>query len=119
MPKPKTVTAYIQAAPKESQAKLRQLRAIIKAVAPKAEEKISYGMPYYGYHGRLAYFAHAKKHVGLYVMPPTIAQHKKELKGYTTSTATVQLPLTKKLPVALIKKLVRVGVKRNEAKVKE
>ena len=106
-------------APKEAQGKLKQIRRIIKAAAPKALEKLSYGMPYYGYKGRLAYFAHAKKHIGLYVMPPTVEQHKKELKNYETLKATIRLPLTKPLPPALIKKLIRVGVKRNEEKSKK
>lgn len=114
----KTVDSYISAAPKEVQPKLKELRRLIKSVAPKAEEKISYGMPYYGYKGRFAYFAWAKKHVGLYVMPPIVANHKKELKGYETATATVRFPLDKKLPVALIKKLLKAGVKQNEERTK-
>src|SRR3989344_1554162 len=118
MKKLPTVSAYIASAPKETQAKLKQIRKIIKSVAPKAEERLSYGMPYYGYKGRLAYFAYAKSHVGLYVMPPTIQEHKKELKNYGTSKETVRFPLNKKLPVGLIKKLIKVGVKRNEKKDK-
>ena len=51
-----------------------------KAAAPKAEEQISYGMPYYGYKGRLAYFAYAKHHIGLYAMPPIVKDHAKELR---------------------------------------
>jgi uncharacterized protein YdhG (YjbR/CyaY superfamily) len=118
MKKAKTVAAYIAAAPKELRGRLAALRAAIKSVAPKAEERISYGMPYYGYKGRLAYFLAAKKHIGLYVMPPIVAEHKKELKGYETATATVRLPNDKPLPIALIKKLIRAGVKKNEAKKK-
>ena len=116
---PKDVDSYIAAAPKEVRAKLRELRAAIRAVAPKAEERISYGMPYYGYKGRLVYFAYAKAHVGLYVPTPVIAEHKKELKGYGTSMATVRFPLDKKLPVALIKKLVKARVEKNEARKKK
>lgn len=47
------VDEYIALAPKEVQGKLRELRAAIKTVAPDAEERISYGMPYYAYKGRL------------------------------------------------------------------
>lgn len=118
MMKPKTVDAYIASAPKEMQAKLKELRRLIKSVAPKAPEKISYNMPYYGYKGHFAYFAWAKKHIGLYVMPPIVANHKKDLKGYETATATVRFPLDKKLPVALIKKLLKAGVKQNNEKAK-
>jgi uncharacterized protein YdhG (YjbR/CyaY superfamily) len=108
------VDAYIRAAPKEARAKLIQLRSIIKAAAPKADEHISYGMPYYGYHGRLAYFRLAKKHIGLYIMTPVIGEYKKELKGYSTTKATIRFPLDKKLPAALIRKLINARMKKNE-----
>ena len=114
MKKAKDVDEYIARAPKGEREKLKQLRAIIKSVAPKAEERISYGMPYYGYKGRLAYFQLWKKHIGLYVPTPVIEEHEGELKDYETSKATVRFPLNKKLPVALIKKLVKSRVKKNE-----
>lgn len=114
MKKAKNVDAYIKAAPKEARSKLVVLRKIIKSVAPKAQEKLSYGMPYYGYKGRLAYFAFAKKHIGLYVPPPVIQEHKKELKGYETAKATVRFPLDKPIPGALVRKLIKARVKKNE-----
>jgi uncharacterized protein YdhG (YjbR/CyaY superfamily) len=101
-------------APKEHQKKLQEFRKVIKEAAPAAIEKISYGMPYYGYKGRLAYFALSKGHIGLYIPPPVVANHKEELKNYGTSTATVRFPLDKKLPTALIKKLVRERVEINK-----
>lgn len=119
MTKPKTVAAYISAAPPKVRPKLKQLRAIIKSAAPKAEEKISYGMPYYGYKGRLVYFAHAKHHIGLYAMPPVVQAHIKELKKYKSATATIRFPLDEKLPITLIKRLVRAGVRNNESKNKK
>lgn len=117
--KPRTVDEYIASAPKEVQGKLKQLRKVIKEIAPEAEEKLSYGMPYYGYKGRLAYFAYAKKHVGLYVMPPVIQDHKRELEDYETATATVRFPLDENLQIPLIKKLLKAGVQNNEAKQKK
>lgn len=112
----KSVDEYIAAAPKETRAKLVQLRRIIKAAAPKADEGISYGMPYYGYKGRLVYFGLWKAHIGIYIPTPVIEEHKSELEDYKTTNATVRFPLDKKLPVALIKKLVRARVKKNEAR---
>ena len=38
--KPTTVTEYIEAAPREAQKKLREIRAILKQVAPKATETL-------------------------------------------------------------------------------
>ncbi|MEW6722842.1 MAG: DUF1801 domain-containing protein [Candidatus Micrarchaeota archaeon] len=119
MKRPKDVDSYIAASPEGARAKLVQIRKLIKSAAPKAEERISYGMPYYGYHGRLAYFRLAKSHIGLYIPPPVIAMHRKELAGYGTATATIRFPIDKTLPVALIKKLVRARAKLNDTKGKK
>jgi uncharacterized protein YdhG (YjbR/CyaY superfamily) len=118
-PKPKDVDAYIAAAPKEVQGKLKELRAVIRKTAPAAVEGISYGMPYYSYKGRLAYFNVWKAHIGLYVPTPVLEEHKKELDAYETTDATVRLPLDKKLPVTLIRQLVRARMKKNEARKKK
>jgi uncharacterized protein YdhG (YjbR/CyaY superfamily) len=113
--KPKDVDSYISDAPKALRAKLQEMRSLIKATAPNATEKISYGMPYYAYKGRLAYFSHWKTHVGLYIPTPVIEEHEKELAGYSINKATVRFPLDRKLPVGLIKKLVKARMKLNEA----
>lgn len=114
MPSISSVDEYIENTPIEYQEKVKQLRSIIKKTAPKAQERISYGIPYYGYYGRLAYFRLSKKHLGLYIPPPIIHEHKKELKGYRTATSTIQFPLERKLPEALIIKLIKARIKKNE-----
>lgn len=94
---------------------LKELRAVIRQSAPTAQERISYGMPYYHYKGRLAYFRHWKNHIGLYVPTPVVEEHKHLLKHYETARATVRFPLNKKLPVALIRTLIKARMKKNEA----
>jgi uncharacterized protein YdhG (YjbR/CyaY superfamily) len=117
MLKSKTVEAYIASAPVKVRRKLREIRSAIRKAAPKAQEKISYGMPYYSYQGRLAYFALARSHIGLYIPPPILQDHRKELKAYSTSaSATVRFPLDKELPIGLIGKLVKARARWNEAK---
>lgn len=115
MPKPKDVSTYLAAAPKQAQGKLKELRAAIRKAAPDAQERISYGMPYYHYNGRLVYFRLAKNHIGLYIPPPILKDFKNELKGYETAKSTLRLPLKKKLPIALIKKLVKARMQHNDA----
>ena len=63
-------------------------------------------------------FAFVRKHIGLYVPTPVIGEHKKELKDYDTAKATVRFPLNKKLLLALIRKLVKARIKKNEARGK-
>jgi len=115
MRKPKDVDSYIASAPKVMQDKLRDIRKAIKEVAPTAEERISYGMPYYDYKGRLAWFAMMKTHIGLYLRPPIIEEHKHELEAYKTTKSAIHFPLDEKIPIALIKKLVKARMKKNDA----
>ncbi len=115
----KDVDEYIALASKEVQGKLKEIRAAIKATAPQAHEKISYGMPYYHYKGRLVYFAYAKHHIGLYALPGNIKEHKDELKKYLAAKATLHFALDEKLPIPLIKKLVKAQMKINESKDKK
>ena len=111
----KEIEAYIARAPRGVQGKLKELRSAIKQVAPGANESISYRMPYYSYKGRLAWFALMKNHIGLYLRPPVIAEHKRELTAYKTTKSAIHFALDKKLPIPLIKKLVRARMKKNEA----
>jgi uncharacterized protein YdhG (YjbR/CyaY superfamily) len=115
MRRAKDVNQYIERAPKEMQSGLKKLRALIKKTAPAAFERISYGMPFYDYKGRLVYFAAQRGYIGLYIPPPIIANHSLELKIYATTKSAIHLPI-KKLPVALIRKLVMARIKHNESK---
>ena len=113
------VDLYIADFPKDTQQKLQQLREIILKVAPDAEEKLSYKMPYYFYHGRLVYFAGYKHHIGLYPMASGIAKFKKEIAGYKNAKGSVQFPLDEPLPVKLITKMMTFRAKENLLKSKK
>jgi len=110
-----TVDAYIRAAPKSAQSKLREFRAVIKDIAPTAKESISYQMPFYDYKGKLVWFGLQRGYIGLYLRPPVIAEHKRELAKYVTTKSAVHFPLDKKPPIPLIKKLVKARMKKNES----
>ena len=117
MSKAKTVDEYIIKAPKGIRGKLKELRLLIKKAVPAAAERISYGMPFYECKGRLVYFASMNGYIGLYIPPPIIADHSKELQSYITTESAIHLPL-EKLPAALIKKLVKARLVYNESKSK-
>jgi uncharacterized protein YdhG (YjbR/CyaY superfamily) len=106
------VDEYIAAAPAGARRKLETLRRAIRTVAPDATEGISYRMPGYSYpgyryKGMFVWYALQKGHLGLYLRPPTIAKHRKELAGYTTTKSAVHLPLDEPVAVKLVQRLVR------------
>ena len=116
--KPGGVTEYIATCPKDTEGALKSLRAAIRSVAPDAVETTSYfqmpGYFYagdYPYNGMFVWFSFKKPHVRLHVWPPVIQHHKKELAGYPTTTAIVSFPADKKIPSALVKKLVKASLK--------
>jgi len=119
---PKTVDSYIASFPKEVQTMMKQLRAAIKASANDVTEKISYGIPFYeykypGYKGRLVYFRAFKKHVSIFAWGREVDKYK-ELKKYKTSKGTLQFPIGTKIPVTLVKKVVRARMREIDRSLK-
>ncbi len=117
-PPAKDVDAFIQASPKETQSKLKELRHIIQAAAPGAEEIISYKMPVYKLHGKwLVGFAGFKRHIGFYGMSGTFFDaFAEELKEFEISKGAIRFPLDKPLPKRLIQKLIKARIALNEGK---
>jgi uncharacterized protein YdhG (YjbR/CyaY superfamily) len=113
---PSDVDAYIAAAPNAVQPMLSQLRQVIRSAAPQAKEKISYGMPSYDQHGRLAYFAGYEWHVGLYGVAHAGIERDAGVTKYLENQSTLRFPVGQKLPVALIRKLIKSRVEQNENK---
>ncbi|HEV2477181.1 MAG TPA: DUF1801 domain-containing protein [Candidatus Dormibacteraeota bacterium] len=105
--------AYIASAPKAAQPHLRQLRSLIRQLAPKADERISYGIVGYFYPTRMIYFGGHAKHVALYP-----AGDAKGLEKYLYGASTLRFPLDEPLPIAKIRSLVRSRVKAYEAAAK-
>ncbi len=106
MSEPETVADYIAAAPPALQPMLHSLRTTIREAAPEAQERISYGMPYYHLHGRLVYFRVHPHHFGLYPCGEDEARAV-GLGGFWVAKSTLHFPLDQPLPLAAIGKLVR------------
>ena len=119
----KSIDEYILQFPPEIQETLKTLRIVIKEAAPEAEEKISYQMPAFAYHGNLVYFAAFKNHIGFYPTASGIAAFKNELSAYKGGKGTVQFPIGKPLPYELISRIVKFRVDENirkaEGKIKK
>ena len=105
-----TIDQYIAKFSPSEQKILQEVRNCIQAAAPEATEAIKYQMPTFCLHGNLIHFAMCKEHLGVYPTPSAIVQFAKELEPYTTSKGAVQFPLSKKMPLALIKKMTKFRV---------
>lgn len=114
----KTVDEYISSFPDEIRAKLRQIREAIASEAPKAGEKIGYGIPTFTFHGNLVHYAAFDTHIGFYPGADGVAEFTKELKDYETSKGTIRFPLDKPLPLDLVRKITAFRVIQNSAKKK-
>ena len=112
------VEAYLAACPEPHRITLEKVRATIRSVVPKeATEGISYGMPAFRYKGALVGYAAFKEHCSFFPMSASLLDDfAGELKDYRTSKGTLQFPVDKPLPAALLKKLVKARVVQNEAK---
>ncbi len=114
-----SVHTYITDAPKWARPILRELRKTIRSAAPKSKESISYHMPYYSQNGRLAYFSVAKNHCSFHwISAEDKKVFSKELSSQDVVGNTLHIPREGKVPVSLIKKIVRSRIKSNTASKK-
>ncbi len=119
MPAPKDVAIYIEHQPEEHQVMLQEIRALITAAVPKAEETISWNAPFYKYHGYLAGFAAYKKHVRFGIVGDSIPDDfraKLEKKGYEVLERGVQIKYDQKVPTTELKQLLKAKAKLNESR---
>src|SRR5204863_9895077 len=108
---PKNVEEYLSGVPEPACSTLNKMRAAIRsAVPPEATETISYGIPAFKHKRVLVWFAAFSNHCSLFPTASVIAAFKNELKSFSTSKGTIHFPTEKRVPTALIKKLVKARV---------
>jgi uncharacterized protein YdhG (YjbR/CyaY superfamily) len=112
-PIPDSIDAYIAQFPLEVQERLTQMRQTIQKAAPDATEAMSYQIPTFKLNGNLVHFAGYKKHIGFYPGSAGIAAFQDDIAGYKNAKGSVQFPLDKPLPLALVRKMVKYRVAQN------
>lgn len=103
------IRAYLTAQPPGARAVLKQIRDVIRTVAPDAVDSFSYRIPGVKLDGKaLLWYAGFTHHTSLYPIGETIRNRfRAELEGYETSKGTVRFPLDQPLPVSLVRRLVK------------
>ena len=103
--KPRNVDEYIAGQEERVQPKLQELRGILRAALPEAEERISWSMPTYWKGQNLIHFAAAKKHIGLYPGGEATTVFAAELNKLDVSKGTIRLAYDQPLPADLISRI--------------
>jgi uncharacterized protein YdhG (YjbR/CyaY superfamily) len=114
---PKSIDEYLAGVPEPARTTLNKIRATIRSVVPpEAIEVISYRIPAFKYKGMLVWFGAFSDHCSLFPGAGIIEAFKDELKRYPIAKGTIQFPLDKPLPAALLKKIVKARIAANEMK---
>jgi uncharacterized protein YdhG (YjbR/CyaY superfamily) len=116
--KPTSVEEYLSWQDDRGRAALDRLREVIHAAAPKATEGISYSMAAFLLDGKgMVCYAAFKDHYSLFPMSKAvIGQHADELGSRVTGKGTIRFEYDERLPVSLVKKIVKMRVAELEAK---
>ncbi len=109
---PRTIDEYFAGVSPAQRKVLEAMRRAIRAVAPQAEECISYGLAAFRLNGKvLVGLGATPKHCAFYPMSgTTIAAFGKRLAGFETTKGSVHFQPDKPLPLALVKALTKARV---------
>ena len=103
------VRRYLASLPPGARKIINEMRAAVRAAAPKATESISYGFPVFKLDGKpIVWCAAWKNHTSIY---PMTAATKRALAGeldeYDVVKGTIRFPLGKPPSPAFVKRLVK------------
>jgi uncharacterized protein YdhG (YjbR/CyaY superfamily) len=102
------VDKYIGNYTGEARMRLEQIRQLVLAEAPQADESISYGLVGYKLNGKpLVYFGGFPRHTGFYATPNGHEAFKDDFSKYKQGKGSVQFPHDQPLPLDLIRRVVQ------------
>ncbi len=109
------VDRYLAQAPARFRPLLREVRRVVREVAPRAEERLSYGMPSFRMRRNLVYYAAFADHCSFFVGSPRVrTQFARELQPFAGGKGTLRFTPEHPIPVGLLKRIVRARL-REEA----
>ncbi|RYZ70268.1 MAG: DUF1801 domain-containing protein [Lysobacteraceae bacterium] len=109
---PATHAEYIRAAPAEGQPMLRQLHALLKRVAPRAEEAIKWGNPFFVEPRFVFAFSAHKQHLSFAPPQAALDRFRNELEGHQATKHMLKVRYDQPLPETLIRRIAEYSVQR-------
>jgi uncharacterized protein YdhG (YjbR/CyaY superfamily) len=103
--RPTTIAEYIEAARREGQPHLLRLYAILKSVAPGAEEAIKWGTPFFVEPRFLFAFSAHKSHCNFAPTPAALEAFREDLLKHKTTKHYLQIPFNEPVPEDLIRRI--------------
>jgi len=107
-----SIDDYLSKLPPDQRAALETLRGQIRALAPDAEEAISYGLPTFKLKGNLVHFGAAARHCAFYP-GALISRFAERLEGFETAKGTIRFQPDAPLPPDLIADIVQHRIAEN------
>ena len=89
---------------------MRRLYAILKSVAPEAQEAIKWGTPFFVEPRFLFAFSAHKAHCNFAPTAAAMERFRKELEKHETTKNFLQIPYNQPLPENLIRKIAEYGL---------
>src|SRR6266498_3490682 len=113
--KPNAIDDYLAGVNTDQRLALEKLRKTIRAVAPKVEECISYGIPAFRLNGRsLVFFGAWANHCSFYPgSSTTLKKFRSDLKSFQITKGTIRFSPDNPPPLALVKNLVKARIAEN------
>jgi uncharacterized protein YdhG (YjbR/CyaY superfamily) len=108
--RPTTIAEYIEAAPAQGRPHLRRIYAVLKRAAPKAQEAIKWGNPFFVEPRFLFAFSAHKAHLSFAPTAAALEHFRKELALHKTTKHFLQIPYTQPLPEDLIRRIAKYRV---------
>lgn len=102
-----TVDEYINTFPSETREILQKIREMIRKLAPRALELISYQIPAYKLgKGYYIYFSGWKDHISLYPVPKGSDESMEKITPFRTGKGTLQFKLDQPIPYGIIENVI-------------
>jgi len=106
------IDSYISGFSPDVQERLTAIRNIVHEEVPQVTERICMRMPTFDLNGKwFVHFAAFSNHIGFYPQPEGVKAFEDRLIAYKTSKGSIQFPLSKPLPIELIRDIVRYRAK--------